>query len=262
MQRPIAWSQVIDFIGRRDAELASSFVGVRQSEIDAVQAQYGISLPSAYVHFLRTMGENSGELHPFGNTYVHTFSELLEQLPPEDYPGDRFFKVAFVIEELAVDLIDIYLDLNRSDGYDSPLVSFEIPLEPNATNFSEDRLSFAEKLVYRVFRKLDVDRKRYGATIVVFGGDPGNLRGTKQAALNVLMRSGFAAALPELQRLGCLTRESVSMLISISDARKLIRVEMGSDRRDAIEELVRDLLAAFPGAQLSAPPAERTDQSC
>jgi len=257
----LEWSRVIDFIARRDAALASSFVGVRQSEIDAVQAQYRITLPSTYVDFLRTMGENSGELYPFGETYVHTFSALLEQLPPEDYPAERFFKVVFVAEEFAVDPIDTYLDLSRSDGHDAPLVEFEPPLGPNETNFSEDHLSFAERLIYNVFRRLDVDQRRYGADIVVFGRDPWNGTGIKQAALDVLIRSGFAAALPDLGRVGCLSRESVSVLISVSDKGKLVKFEMGGDSRDAIEQPVRDLLAAVPGAKLSGPPAERTDEA-
>jgi hypothetical protein len=257
----LEWSRVIDFIVRRDAALPSSFVGVRQSEIDAVQAQYRITLPSTYVDFLRTMGENSGELYPFGKTYVHAFSKLLEQLPPEDYPAQRFFKVVFVAEEFAMDPIDTYLDLSRSDGHDAPLVEFETPLGPNETNFSEDHLSFAERFIYNLFRRLDVDWRRYGADIVVFGRGAWNGTEIKQAALNVLTRSGFAAALPDLRCVGCMSRESVSALISVSDKGKLVKFEMGGDSLEAVEESVRDLLAAFPGAKLSGPPAERADAS-
>jgi hypothetical protein len=255
----LAWSQVIDFIVQHDATLAASFVGVRQSDLEAVQTQYGIRLPSAYADFLRMMGENSGELHPFGETYVHAFSELLEQLPPDGYPAERFFKVAFVAEDLAVDLIDIYLDLSRSDGDDAPLVAFETPLAPNATNFSEDHLSFAERLVYRIFRRLDVDRRRYGAALVVFGAGAWDGRATKQAALNVLMRSGLSAALPDLRRVGCVTRESISVLISDSAPQKLVKFEIGGSSREAIDESVRHLLGAFPEAQLTEPPTERHD---
>jgi hypothetical protein len=256
----LSWSQVIDFIRRRDGVLASSFVGVRQSEIDAIQAQYGMILPSTYVDFLRTMGESSGELYPFGQTYVHTFSQLLEQLPPEDYPADRFFKVAFQLEEFAVDSIDVYLDLTRTDGHDAPLVMFETPVEATHASSIEDNLSVAERLVYRIFRRIDVNRKRYGADIMVFGSDLWNGSETKQAALSVLARSGFAAVLPDLRRVGCMTRESASVLISVADAEELVEFELGGDSREAIEEPVRELLAAFPDADLMQPPAERTEE--
>jgi hypothetical protein len=139
-------------------------------------------------------------------------------------------------------------------------VEFETPFGPNDTNFSEDHLSFAERFIYSVFRRLDVDQRRYGADIVVFGRGSWNGTGIKQAALDVLTRSGFTGELPDLNRVGCLSRESVSVLISISDVGKLVKFEMGGDSREAIEGAVRELVAAFPDAKVMKPPAERTEE--
>src|SRR5262249_49948442 len=161
---------------------------------------------------LRTMGESSGQLYPFGN-YIHTFSALLEQLEAEDDPVERFFRVAFMAQEFATDPIDMYLDLRRSDGHDAPLVELEAPFGPDEENFGEDHLRFAERLVYNIFSRLDVDQRKYGARVVVFGSNPTEI---KQAALSLLIRSGFAAALPELARVACLSRASASVLMSIS----------------------------------------------
>jgi hypothetical protein len=249
---------VIDFIARRNAALPPSFVGVRQADIDAVQTDYGITLPSAYVNFLRTMGEHSGELYPFGQMYVHAFSKLLEQLPPEDYPADRFFRVVFVAQEFATDPIDTYLDLARSDGHDAPLVDFETPFGASETNFGEDHLSFAERLIYNIFRRLDMDQRKYGAQIVVFDRNSKDLADIKHVALDVLSRSGLIEALPDLQRVGCLSREAVSAMVSISNIGKLVMCEISGNNMVAIEQPVRELLAAFPDAKLSQPPAERT----
>jgi hypothetical protein len=236
-----AWSQVIDFIVRKDATIASSFVGVAQSEIDAVQARYRITLPRIYVEFLRSMGESSGALQAFGTTYVHAFSALLAQLPAEDYPGERFFRVAFVAEQYATDPIDTYLDLARSDGNDAPLVDFETPFSPEDTRFSEDHLSFAERLHYRIFRELDIDRRRCGADVVVFRDAE-----AKDAGLDILTRFGFATALPDLRRVACLSRESVGVLISVSDAGALTKFEIGGDSESPIDDVLRQLRGAFP----------------
>lgn len=254
----VNWAQVVGFIEQHDATLASSLVGVSQHEIDAVQAQYRITLPSAYVDFLRTMGENSGTLHPFGQTYSHSFSELLEELPPDGYPTDRFFKVALASEEFAVDLIDIYLDLSRSDGHDAPLVLFETSLKPAPTHINNYYLSFAERVIYRVFWQLELSRRRYREDVLVSGRDSSDSDAVKRMALAVLTRSGFAAALPDLPRVGCLTRESASVAASISGTGRLVKFQVGGDSRDALEEPVRELLAAFPGATRSEPAAERT----
>lgn len=253
------WSQVVDFIKGRDPELASSLIGVSQSEIDAVQAQYRIVLPSIYVDFLRTMGEDSGKLSPFGKTYSHTFSQLVDELPPEGYPPERFFKVAMAREEFNVDLIDIYLDLTRSDGDDAPLVMFETSLKPAPTHINEYYLTFAERLVYRVFWQLDVSRRQFREDVLVRGKDASESSEVKQTAVAVLTRSGFSAPLPDRRRVGCMTAESASVLTSISGSARQVKFQVGGDGRDALDGPVRELLAAFPGATSSEP--SRTDES-
>jgi hypothetical protein len=234
---------------------------VSEGEIDAVQAQYKIALPSIYVDFLRTMGEDSGKLYPFGKTYSHTFSELVEELPPEGYPPEHFFKVALALEEYNVDLIDIYLDLTRSDGDDAPLVMFETSLKPAPTHVNDYYLTFAERLVYRVFWQLDVSRRKFRADVLVRGKDASESSKVNQAAATVLTRAGFTAPLPDLRRVGCLTQGSASVLASISGTGRLVKFQVGGDARDALDVPVRELLAAFPGATSSEPSAERSDES-
>lgn len=254
------WSEVIAFIQRHTGGRATGFVGVTQSEIDRVQAQLHIVLPSIYVDFLRTMGENSAGLYPFGETYRHTFSELADELPPEDYPAERFFKVAFAIEELSVDLIDAYLDLSRSDGDDAPLVKFETPFKPTSKAFSEDYLHFGERLVFNIFRRLEADRRKFRASIAVFGPGASNGTGIKEDALRLLTGLGFTAALPDRRRVGCVTGESASALIAVSEG-KLVRVTVDGDTREAVEDPIRVLLNAFPDAQLVDPPKERSGRA-
>ena len=255
------WSQVVDFIKRRDPELASSLVGVSQSEIDAVQAQYRIALPSIYSDFLGTMGEDSGTLFPFGKTYSHTFSELVDELPPEGYPPERFFKVAMALEEYNVDLIDIYLDLTRSDEDDAPLVMFETSLKPAPTHVNDYYLTFAERLIYRVFWQLDVSRRQFRADVLVRAKDAAESSQAKQAAATVLTSAGFSAPLPDLRRVGCMTQESASVLTSISGTGRLVKFQVGGDGRDALDGPVRELFAAFPGATSSEPSVGRSDES-
>ncbi len=141
------WSRVMAFMQQRDPALVASLVGVPRPQIDAVQAQYRIQFPAVYVDFLQTMGEGSGGLTPFGNTQVHRFSELIAQLPPQDYPADRFFKVAFESDEMALACFDTYLDLARNDGDDSAIVRFESPLETPPAGLPEETLSLAERLM-------------------------------------------------------------------------------------------------------------------
>src|SRR5262245_34315257 len=91
----VDWRVLIEYIERKGPGLVKAFRGAALRDIKACEAEYRIALPSLYVDFLLTMGEKSGPIRPFGPTHVHSFSELLDLLPPEDYPADRLFRVAF-----------------------------------------------------------------------------------------------------------------------------------------------------------------------
>ncbi len=80
---------------------------------------------------------------------------------------------------------------------------------------------------------------------------------TKQDATGLLMGLGFAADLPDLPRVACLTQGTVSVLISIDE--ELVTFELGGDSREAIEVPVKELLAALAGAVLQEPPAPRSE---
>ena len=247
------WTRVTDFIARRDPELAASFKGVSRSDIDAVQRRLDVTLPSTYVDFLTTMGEASGILQPFGETQVHTFSDLVAQLPLSSYISKRFFKISFESDEFAVAFLDTYLDLSRSDGHDAPLVTFEEPTEPGRTDFPDESLTLTERLLYHIFWTLDTSGREYGARMVMFGANE------KDAIAAVLGPAGFTKALPDVRRVTCLSRNSASALLSVSDDRGLVALELGADDSDELEGLVQQVLEQFPGANLQEPPARRSE---
>jgi hypothetical protein len=257
VQEKIAWSSIVEFIVAQDAELAQSFVGVPRSRIAAVEDRYRIRLPSVYIEFLQTMGESAGRLALFGASRDHQFSHLLAQLPSSDYPTDLYFKVASESDPRALAFEDFYLDLKRSDDYDAPLVSFERPLDAG-DEVEEQSPSFIESVVHQVFWSLRVAPRKFGARILVLG-EPSSWSGpeTKQDALDALVRIGFSAKLPDLLRVACVERDTVSAVVSISETVEIGAVKFGADTRDTIDEAVQELLAALPGAELKDPPAPR-----
>jgi hypothetical protein len=257
----IDWSRVIAFIQARDPALAAALIGVPRSQIDALQAQYRIRLPEVYVDFLETMGEDSGDLTPFGRTQVHRFSELMARLPPQDYPADRFFKVAFESDEMALAYFDTYLDLRRTEGGDCEIVRLESPVETIPADLPEETLTLAERLMEYFFWTLDVARRPYGARIFVLGDDPWNGVAIKEDAAARVAGAGFVPALPAVRRVACLTRGATSVLITDSDTSELVDIRIGGADLEDVEKLTRQLLASIPRADLENPPAERFVES-
>src|SRR5262245_21935844 len=251
----IDWSAILEFIARRDVEIANSCAGVARSQIEAIESQCEIALPSNYVNFLQTMGESSGGLNLFGFTYAHQFSRLVRQLPSTSDLTQRYFRVAMESDPAAPAFEDIYLDLQRSDQHDGPLVRISRPLNPDS-EFEEGPLSVTERIIYELVWELDVSRMPFGAGVVaVEGGASRNPQKTKEDAADVVRGVGFAASLPELPRVACMAQPMSSVLISIDD--DLVRFELGGDSREAVEGAVNALLLAQVGADLQEPPARR-----
>jgi hypothetical protein len=247
----------MEFITAHDATVAATCVGVSPGQIQAIEAQYGMTLPANYIGFLHTMGESSGGMRLFGETRVHRFSTLAAQLPFTDSPTQRFFQVASESHPFAPAFEDVYLDLSRSDGNDAPLVRCERPAEPSDDS-EEEPLSVTERIISEIFWRLDVARRKFAAKVLIFGGGiSGDALRTKQDAVELLRGLGFAPGLPDLPRVACLTRDTVSLLISIDES--LITFELGGDDKDATEAAVTELLSAVRGAVLGEPPAPRTE---
>ena len=80
--------------------------------------------PSTYTDFLLTMGEDSGYLHPFGDSQVYLSSD--GAMAAEDPIGGS--KIAYRSDQFAVAFLDTYLDASRSDGNDASIVMFETPV--------------------------------------------------------------------------------------------------------------------------------------
>jgi len=251
----IDWSAVLEFIARRNAELANSCAGVARSQIEAVERRYGITLPSNYVNFLQRMGESSGGLNLFGFTYAHQFSRLIRQLPSTSDMTQRYFRVAMESDLSAPSFEDIYLDLQHSDQHDGPLVRISRPLNPDS-EIEEWPLSVTEKIIYELVWQIDVSRMPFGAEVAAFnGGASRNPLKTKEDAANLLRDLGFAASLPELPRVVCMSQPASSVLIAVDE--DLVTFELGGNSREGVEESLNVLLSAQLGAILQRPPARR-----
>lgn len=192
------------------------------------------------MNFLQVLGQEGGAFRPFGKTMQHNFYDLVQQLPAEDYPGDKFFKIAFETDSSLVAFYDLFLDLRRSDGEDAPLVTFEdgVELSPGAVN--EVGLTFDERMMERVFSFFALNRCAERSIVTV---DSIQLR---DKAVGLLTSMAFQHVLPSLPRIICLRRGTFCALVKVVADTQTLDVKLGADERTPLGIIVEQLLSGLP----------------
>jgi len=250
------WTTVLGYIGAMNPALAASFRGVPDHEIEACEAQFNVRLPSAYVGFLRVMGEDSGALRPFGRTQVHTFSEVVAQLPLEDDPGDRFFMIAFDVDPMPIADLKTFLDLGRSDGRDAPLAVFEVG-EGAPVIVNDWDPTLGETLIRRIFSHVELDRRLHRASVFVHSASHDDGLQIKQACINLLLSLQFERVLPEEERVVCLRRGSTSALVLVEDKTHLVDLRLATDDPvDELDPILTPVLTRFERSELVQSPRQ------
>lgn len=245
----MGWVDLLAFLRMRDPAYLDTVKGVPREEISLCEEGCKISLPSLYVDFLMKMGASSGTFHPFGVTQVCNFYELVEQLPAEDYPGDRYFKVAFETDPSLVASYDAFLDLARSNGQDAPLVQFEDGGGFAPEYVVEVGFTLEEWLTRRIFSHFDVNRRAEHRNLWWFCESPADGRRKLEAAINLLDKMGLVPVLPPLPRVMCLWRDTLSALLEVSGSTGSISIALGTDEGHILRVAVEQVLDGLPGAK-------------
>ncbi|RKH73181.1 SMI1/KNR4 family protein [Corallococcus aberystwythensis] len=252
------WPLLIEFVRQRAPAFLAQLEGVPDASIWALAADRGAALPASYVEFLRRMGSHCSGWAPFGATLDHHFAAIVERLDAEDEdapPSDRFFPVAIETDESLVALYDHYLDLQRVEGDDAPLVMLEAGVPYQWQTPIETHETFNERVTFSLFHRFQL-RLCAERDVVTLGGTlrAGEGRAGLQQALVLLQRAGFEPALPLLGRTACLRAGTLSVLARVNENHELLTLLLGSDNRLSLKALADQLLAGLPGARRPSGP--------
>jgi hypothetical protein len=244
------WQTALEFINAADPTFAGQMKGVPPADIEATEAGCNITLPQAYRQFLLLMGAASGRFSATAATQTHRFYEVMELLPDEDYPIDRYFRVSFASDETQISPPDYFLDLARSDGEDAPLVTFEGGGSFNPNEVVETGFTFGEQVSDRIFRVFEFNKRPHTERIYRLEVTLAEAPALMQAAIDLLTRMRFDFALSRLPRIACLNRTDASAIVSISEPNELVKINIGSDRLPELRALVDQVLVGLPGTEL------------
>jgi hypothetical protein len=253
----IDWPQIVDYISSRDPTLVTSFRGVPQADIDLCERRFSVKLPASYVDFLLRMGEDSGALRPLGATQSHRFSELMADFPPEGYPAGRLFNVSFETDPSALVVMGTFLDMADVDANDARLVEFEPGDED--TPITPGDFTFGEFVVQEIFTGLELYLTRYAATVLLHSQSTDDGLGRAAAAGALLGRLGFTLVMPDLPRVSCWRRDTISVMVAAYRNLQTVHVGIGCNRFSEIEAFAAEVTASLPGAILLQAPFEQRE---
>lgn len=231
----------------RDPEYLPTVRGVSREEISLCEKDCGIVLPSLYVDFLMTMGADTGRFRPFGATQVCNFYALIEQLPAEGYPGEKFFKIAFENNPGEITPYDFFLDLGGSDSHDAPLVRIESSIEYEAGDERKVGFTLLEWLSDQVFHYFENSLHPHIRTVYLSPPSASALKQCMQQAIALLSRMGLEPALPLMPRVVCLRGESLSALVELDETTRGVSVGFGADGPTKLRLAIEQLVDGLPG---------------
>ncbi|HEY0136372.1 MAG TPA: hypothetical protein VGB85_19950 [Nannocystis sp.] len=238
---------LLKFFAARAPMYSASLRGVSLDDIRLCEKNCSLSFPRTYTDFLVAMGDECGDFHPFGPSQSCDFYELLESFSPDGYP-DRYFKVAFESSPMAVTRFDFFLDLQRSDGIDAPLVSFEEMDEFVPQAVQEVGFTLGEQIARRAFDVFEVDRRAFTRTLRLLPASSAEARSAMKLAIATLELQGLSEVLPPLPRVRCLDDDRLSALVELRESTTGARIRLGSADRGDLERCTEQLLERLPDA--------------
>lgn len=245
----MAWAELKELMRAFNPGYLSTVKGVSREEVSLCEKGCGIVLPCLYVDFLMTMGAGNGRFAPFGAMQVCNFYALIEHLPAEDYPGQRFFKVAFDNDPGAISPYDFFLDLGGSDGHDAPLVRIESCTEYEPGAEKTTGFTLQEWFNSQFFHYFENSLHPYIRTVYLSPASASALKQCMQQVLGLLSRMGLEPALPLMPRVVCLRGESLGALVELDETTRGVSVGFGADDPTKLRLAIEQLVDGLPGVR-------------
>lgn len=247
------WEALTNFIRVEAPDFMVSLQGVPLDDLERTEKAAAIRLPDNYRQFVAMMGRFSAGFSLFSSSESHNFDDLTAALPAESYPGKRYFKIAFPIDDSDISPPDYFLDLSRSDGVDAPIVMFEDIGGFKERDVREVGFTFGEYITRRIFTFLVLDRAPRRAMLVTARRSREESNASKRAIVALLEKMGFTTVLPDLPRVSCYRRGSLAALVDEVGNGLGVVISFGGDDERALEVVLDQLLERFPDAIVNRP---------
>lgn len=248
----MSFSQILAFLVARAPDLRAELRGAHPDDLAELAEVCPRPLPAAYLEFLRAMGGSSGSFQPLPVADCRAASlwpHILATSP--SYPEDRFFKVGLDLGIGRDILQDWFLDLQRGDPDDPPVVRFEDegdPAEFVAARVHVVARAWTAMLQARAFLSFAVEAREYQQRAAFAAGAAGATRLDEVAA--ICGRLGLTPTLPSRPGLHTLERADLSVLLELPPESARIHVRVGADSAASgqlLVEVIGDNIEASRG---------------
>lgn len=235
------WELLQALIDTAYPRAAGPRTGLGQDELAACDALSKGRLPRIYRDYLAAMGSDASAPRLFGGNQRNIF--LDEDVAELAGGWRRYFKVSRADDPTLVVSMDLFLDLDRSDGLDAPLVGFECTEDPEVAVAVPLGFSVCEQFASSVFRSVAVDPAPLALELWAFAESEDERAQCHASLSRVIAELDLRLALPRLDRVVCARSSTLSVLIEACEPS--IRVTLAATDRVAIRtasEQMRDMI--------------------
>lgn len=241
----MTWSKLLEFMCTRNPKFGNNIIGVPQQVIATIEDNFAVMFPQLYVDFLMSVGEDPDRYMPFGG-HDTDFYELSKLLVDVRYPNQKYWRITRHIDTSVDVHEEIFLDLTRKNGDDTPLVTFDVghlPFEPDYVNDLD--ITLKEALVNAAFSIFELATRSEQASISCSCESAEESLAMSDAIVVRFGEMGLRELLPSTTRSRCFGDEERAALIEIY-SETLVTVALTTDNQCELELGIEQLLAVLP----------------
>lgn len=254
----MAWSEIEAFIRRKDEALLSGARGVPEEDLVVFESSAGVELPRHYRDCLLRIGGSQTTLRPLGPAWTDQFRALVLRPPEPEFLEHGLLRIGLHEDDGAIVDQDIYMDLNRSNDGDAPLVDVETFAEYDPADLEPRGLTFVDQVVRRAFRLCEYDHRPEDVGLIV-RPSPDAKDVAVLELVKLLQKLGLEPCLPSSPRMVVLSGNGKSVLIEARESKPFVFVDVAADTRVQAGRVVEVLLDNVDGLRRRAAPKPLSD---
>ena len=243
------WHALFDFMSARGRTFAQRAIGVPADAVSMVEHNCGVQLPTFYVDFLKSAGEDPDRFTPFGPGQDTDFYELVKLLPTERYPCERYWRITRHIDT-SVDVHEsLFLALERAEPGSTPLVTIALNYSFDPAMVEDLGITLEDAFVGGAFRIFEIEPKPSRMAVHAFADTREETLESAEEARRVLAAMGLQRTFGPTPRFTCFADGQRAASVEV-ESETMVEISIGAESLARSGSMAEALTATLPNAHV------------